>query len=258
MSSFEHCEIEKENDRIWIFINRPASLNALTKEASFELAQILDEYESDSTLKAAIISGKGSKAFCTGNDLNHTAQGNSIEIPASGFGGITHRTTLFKPVIAAVNGYALGGGFEIALACDFIIASENAQFGLPEAKVGLGAFSGGIHRLVREAGLKNALSMLMTGRFITAHEAHRMGIICDVTTQDNLIKTTNEWVDMILECSPAAVQAAKETALQGLNTSDPIKAIQQTEHIMQELLKNPDAKEGPLAFIEKRRPKWSD
>lgn len=117
-------------------------MNALTSEASYELSDIFDLYESTDTLKVAIISGSGHKSFCTGNDLKITAEGNDIIIPATGFGDITHRKTLFKPLIAAVNGYALGGGFEIALACDFIIASETAQFGLPEAKVGLGAFAG--------------------------------------------------------------------------------------------------------------------
>ncbi len=172
-----------------------------------------------------------------------------------GFAGITARYDINKPIIAAVNGFALGGGFEIALACDIIIAAEHARFGLPEPRVGLMAGAGGVHRLPRHMPLKIAMGMMMTGRHITAAEAYRWGLVNEVVPLKDLIPTAERWAAEIMECSPLSIQASKEAAYRGLHMSLE-EANRTTFPAMKRLFSSEDAIEGPRAFAEKRKPRW--
>jgi enoyl-CoA hydratase/carnithine racemase len=177
------------------------------------------------------------------------------KLPKTGFGAITRRFDLVKPLIAAVNGFALGGGFEIALACDLIIAAEHARFGVPEPRVGLMAAAGGVHRLPRHIPLKIAMGMMLTGRHITAAEAHRLGLVNEVVPAKDLMAAAERWAREIIECSPLSVRASKEAAMQSLHLS--LEQAMET-HLDGEvrLWASEDAREGPRAFAEKRKPVW--
>jgi enoyl-CoA hydratase/carnithine racemase len=159
----EFCLVDKQDHVMTVTLNRPDRLNALHPPANAELGQVFDEFANDDDLWVAVITGSG-RGFSAGNDLRYQAEGGKRVPMPRGFGGITSRFDLTKPVIAAVNGVAMGGGFEIALACDIIIASEAATFALPEPRVGLAALAGGLHRLPRAIGTKRAMGMILTGR----------------------------------------------------------------------------------------------
>ena len=176
----EFCTTERDGHLLVVTINRPDVLNSLHPPGNKELAEVFDDFAADPDAWVAIITGAG-RAFSAGNDLKYQAQGGDRSaMPATGFGGLTARYDLNKPVIAAVNGLAMGGGFEIALACDLIIAAESALFALPEPRVGLAALAGGLHRLPREIGTKQALGMILTGRRVTAAEGQSLGFVNEV------------------------------------------------------------------------------
>ena len=151
-----------------VTLSRPEVYNALHTDAHFELNKVFDDFSADPEQWVAIVTGAGDKAFCAGNDLKWQAAGGKRGWDTGGFAGLTSRFDCDKPIIAAVNGVAMGGGFEIALACDLIIASENATFALPEPRVGLAALAGGVHRLPRQIGLKRAMGMILTARHVSA------------------------------------------------------------------------------------------
>ena len=253
---FDHIVVTREGPLSIFLINRVDSSNALHAAAHRELAAAFDEFAADDSQWVAIISGAGNKAFCAGHDLKQQALGGGLEFPPSGFGGLTARSDLNKPVIAAVNGVAMGGGFEIALACDLIIASENAVFALPEPRVGLAALCGGMQRLPREIGLKQAMGIMLTGRRVSAREGYEMGFVNEVTSGD-VLDAAKRWAGEILACSPLSIRATKEAVLKGLflETSEALKA-QHRYPAVQQLLASEDAVEGPRAFTEKRVPIW--
>src|SRR5438445_1412186 len=181
MTEYQYCKVQREGRLTLVTLNRPEVMNALHAPAHVELAEVFDNFASDQDQWVAIVTGAGERAFSAGNDLKVTAAGGArIPAPPSGFGGITSRFDLDKPLIAAVNGIAMGGGFEIALACDVIIAAENAVFALPEPRVGLAALAGGLHRLPREIGTKRALGMILTGRRVSAAEGRELGFVNEV------------------------------------------------------------------------------
>src|SRR5215470_4911973 len=203
---YEFIKYEKRGRIARITINRPEVMNALHPPANQELSQIFDDFAEDNDCWVAIVTGAGEKAFSAGNDLKYSAQhGMAGGMGKGGFGGITARFDLFKPLIAAVNGFALGGGFEIALACDIIIAADHARFGLPEPRVGLAALAGGMQRLPRLMPQKIAMGMMLTGKHIMADEAHRLGIVNEVVPSKDLAVTAERWANEILECSPTSV-----------------------------------------------------
>lgn len=240
-----------------ITLNRPEAFNALSAEAHRELEASFDEFESDPRQLVAIITGAGTKAFCSGHDLRQQSDGDGLVFPASGFGGLTNRHHMTKPVIAAVNGVALGGGFEIALACDLIIAAENALFALPEPRVGLAAFAGGLHRLPRQIGLKHAMGMILTGRRVSASEGRELGFVNEVAGEGLALDVARSWAEKIALCSPVAVQASKEAVQRGLSLDlESAMATQWEFPTLKALLASPDAVEGPRAFVEKRSPVW--
>jgi crotonobetainyl-CoA hydratase len=252
----EFCTAERDGRVLTVTLNRPELLNALHPPAHLELERIWNEFEGDPALWVAVVTGAGERAFCAGNDLKYQAAGGRVAMPPSGFGGITARYDMVKPVIAAVNGVAMGGGFEIALACDLIVASERAVFALPEPRVGLAALAGGIHRLPRQIGLKNAMGMLLTGRRVSAEEGLRLGFVNEVVPPGELAAAARRWADAICECAPLSVRASKEAALRGLDAGSLREAVEGRYEQMVAMVKSEDFVEGPRAFAEKRRPAW--
>jgi enoyl-CoA hydratase/carnithine racemase len=258
MTAREFCTAEREGNVLVVTINRPKQMNALHPMANAELATVFDEFAADPSLWVAIITGEGERAFSAGNDLVYQASGGAMSTPASGFAGLTSRFDLNKPVIAAVNGVAMGGGFEIALACDLIIASDNALFALPEPKVGLAALAGGMHRLPRQIGLKRAMGMILTGRRVGAAEGKELGFVNEVVPLADLMATAKKWAGLIAECSPMSIRASKESVMKGLDEASLEDAIvnQRNYPAVKAMFKSEDLIEGPLAFAQKRQPKW--
>ena len=241
-----------------VTIDRPEVMNALHRPANLELDAVFDDFVSDPDLWVAILTGAGEKAFCAGNDLKYQAAGNDTTLPPGGFGGITARFDMTKPVIAAVNGVAMGGGFEIALACDLIVASENAVFALPEPRVGLAATAGGLLRLPRQIPMKQAMSIILAGRRVSAREGREMGFVNEVTPVGQALDAALRWADQMLEGSPLALRAAKELVARGIDAerlADVYRA-QKSFPAVKRLYESEDRIEGPRAFAEKRRPQW--
>jgi len=252
----EFCRVEKEGRLTIVTIERPDVMNALHPPGNFELAEAFDDFAADPEQWVAIITGAGDRAFSAGNDLKYQASGGKMGGPKSGFAGLTARFDNSKPVIAAVNGLAMGGGFEIALACDLIIASENAIFALPEPRVGLAALAGGIHRLPREIGMKQAMGMLLTGRRVPAAEGQQLGFVNEVVPKGQALTAAKQWAAQILECAPISVRASKEAAMQGLAAESLEAAIKGRYDQIAVLYASEDFIEGPRAFSEKRPPNW--
>ncbi len=255
--NFEYVEVARDGHLTTITINRPAAHNALNAAAHRELEVVFDDYQADDSQWVAIITGAGEKAFCAGHDLKQQAAGGGLDTPPSGFAGITSRFDLDKPVIAAVNGVAMGGGFEIALACDIVVASPNAIFALPEPRVGIAALAGGLQRLPKKIGLGHAMGMMLTGRRVSAAEGHTLGFVNEVVETD-LLGAARRWADQILECSPMSIRATKQAVLRGLSASVEDGMVCEWEYsAMKAMLSSHDYVEGPLAFSEKRQPNWT-
>jgi enoyl-CoA hydratase/carnithine racemase len=255
LGELEFCDVERDGRLLIVTIRRPEVMNALHPPANQELSRVFDEFEQDPELWIGIVTGAGERAFSAGNDLKFQAAGNRVTTPSGGFGGITSRFTLDKPLIAAVNGVAMGGGFEIALACDVIIAAENATFALPEPRVGLAALAGGIHRLPRKIGLSRALPLMLTGRRFGAREALEWGVAAEVVPTGEALKGARRWAEEMLQCSPMSLRATKQSALSGLD--DGLRAAMERSYpAVQALVRSEDFREGPRAFAEKRPPQW--
>lgn len=256
--AYEFVKVEREGPITTITLNRPDVMNALHSPAHFELAEVFDAFAADPDQWVAIVTGAGERAFSAGNDLKHQAGGGKMGSPPSGFAGLTSRFDLDKPVIAAVNGVAMGGGFEIALACDLIIASENAVFALPEPKVGLAALAGGLHRLPRQIGLKRAMGMILTARRVSAKEGEALGFVNEVVAPGELMAAAQRWAKLICECSPMSIRASKAAINLGLNEPTLEAAIkgQFAYPAVAALFKSEDFVEGPMAFAQKRAPQW--
>ena len=253
----ESCYAERDGHIYTVTINRPERMNALHPPDNAEMAELFDEFQNDPDLWVAIVTGAGDRAFCAGNDLRYQAEGGDMSgSPATGFGGLTSRWDLDKPVIAAVNGVAMGGGFEIALACDLIIASENARMALPEPKVGLAALAAGVHRLPRQIGLKRAMGMMLTGRHVHAQEGYDLGFVTAVTGEGEAFNEARRWAEMILECSPMSIRATKQASMRGLDQAGVRAAHEGKYEAVKAMAKSEDFIEGPLAFAEKRSPQW--
>jgi enoyl-CoA hydratase/carnithine racemase len=251
----EFCKTEREGRLLVVTLARPDVLNALHPPANRELAAVFDEFAAEPELWVAILTGAG-RGFCAGNDLKYQATGGDMSgQPATGFAGLTNRFDLAKPVIAAVNGVAMGGGFEIALACDLIIASADATFALPEPRVGLAALAGGVHRLPRQIGLKNAMGMLLTGRRVSAEEGQRLGFVNEVVPPGEALASAKRWAAQILECAPLSVRASKQAAYEGLEVGLR-EAMSRHYDELRRMVKSADFVEGPKAFAEKRPPRW--
>jgi enoyl-CoA hydratase/carnithine racemase len=257
MSAYQHILAEDEGAILWITINRPAALNALDPLAHRELSVALDDYAANAALRVAVITGAGERAFCVGSDLKARAARNADDHPPTGFGGISHRFDLAKPVIAAVNGLALGGGVEIVAACDLAIAADHVEFGLPEPRVGLAALGGGgLQRLARHLPLKYAMELVLTGRRFGAAEAKHIGLINDVVPRAQLKTRVRQLADEIIAGAPLAIEASKQVMLQSLAMPDLATALRAKYPAAERMLASDDAKEGQRAFVEKRKPRW--
>jgi enoyl-CoA hydratase/carnithine racemase len=257
MDDYRHIRVEREGAVLTITIERPAALNALNAAAHYELARAFDGYATDPALRVAIITGAGTRAFCVGSDLKERAARGHDDHPPSGFAGITRRFDLWKPVIAAVNGLALGGGVEIVLACDLAVAADHAEFGLPEPLVGLAALGGGgLQRLARQVPLKEAMALVLTAKRIGAEEARRIGLINRVVPAAELMAAAYALADEIIAAAPLAIEASKQVMLRSLGEPDLAKAIGAAYPAAERMLASEDAKEGQRAFVEKRKPVW--
>ena len=252
----EYCKTERDGRVLTVTFNRPEVRNAIHPPAARELDRVFDEFESDPELWVAILTGAGDQAFSAGNDLKYVASGGEMNWPKTGLGGMTLRFDTVKPMIAAVNGVALGGGFEIALACDLIVASDRASFGLPEPRVGQAALAGGIHRLARDIGLKQAMGMLLTGRRVDAREGRELGFVNEVVEAGQLLDAAHRWADQILECAPLSVRGTKQAAQKGMDAPSLEEAVKGHYDQILAMLRSDDFMEGARAFTEKRRPNW--
>ena len=259
--SYQYAIYEKKDHIAYVTINRPEVMNALHYAANVELYDIFQDFKQDDDSWVAILTGAGNRAFSAGNDLKATAAATARGEKLGGekpvpFGGVASGFDCAKPLIAAVNGVAMGGGFEMALACDLIIAAEHARFALPEPRVGLIAAAGGVHRLPQQIPLKQAMGMLLTGRQVSAQEAYHMGLVNEVVPGEELLAAAERWAGLILECSPLCVQLTKEAALSGLHS--PVEeAVKRDRPLLERLFASQDFIEGPKAFAEKRKPQWS-
>ncbi len=233
----EFCTVQREGHLTIVTLNRPDVMNALHYPAHVELDQVWNEFDADPEQWVAIVTGAGPRAFSAGNDLKYQAGGGKRGFVKSGFAGITARNDLWKPVIAAVNGVAMGGGFEIALACDIIIAAENAKFALPEPRVGLAALAGGVHRLPRTIGLKRAMGMMLTGRHVSAKEGYELGFVTALAPEGGALDEAKKWAAQMLECSPMSLRATKQAAMQGLTVASPPPVLPRSSRLSPGLLR---------------------
>lgn len=254
--SYQFITVTREDALTIVTINRPEAHNALHPASQDEMEAAFSDFEADDGQWVAIVTGAGPKAFCGGMDLKHFAEHGGFYVPPHGFGGITQRFDMTKPVIAAVNGFAMGGGFEIALACDIVVAASHAVFALPEPKVGLAALAGGTQRLPREIGLKRAMGIMLTGRQVAAEEGLDLGFINEIAEGD-VLDAARRWAAQILACSPLAIRATKDAAMRGLEAPLSRTIVEQWAYpAMKTMTESEDAVEGPKAFAARRTPTW--
>jgi enoyl-CoA hydratase/carnithine racemase len=259
-SIYEFIKYEKSDHIAYLTLNRPDVRNALHTPAHVECADALADFEDDKDSWVMIITGAGDLAFSAGMDLRYRpAEGAPpVQMPPGGFAGLTNprHFKLTKPIIAAVNGFALGGGLELAMACDIVIAADTATLGLPEVKRGIIAGGGGVHRLPRQLPLKIAMGYLLTGKNISAEEAQRWGLVNEVVPAAELMDAARRWANEIAEAAPLSVRATKEAALAGLELSLD-EAYNTTFPATQAMRGSNDSREGVAAFGERRKPNWT-
>jgi enoyl-CoA hydratase/carnithine racemase len=219
----EFCQVERDGRIFTVTIDRPEVMNALHPPANGELGEVFDEFCADDDLWVAIITGAGDRAFSAGNDLKYQAGGGRMGLP---------------------------------LACDLIIASENAVFALPEPTVGTAALAGGMQRLPQQIPLKHAMGMLLTGRRVSAREGHALGFVNEVVPPDELTPAARRWAEEIAACAPLSVRATKQCAMASLDGGSVAENTSRRYDQRDAMLKSEDYAEGPRAFAEKRPPVW--
>jgi enoyl-CoA hydratase len=244
---------ERHDGVLTITINRPAQKNAVNRDVAVAVASTLDLLDSDPTLSVGVLTGAGG-TFSAGMDLKAFANGQTPILPGRGFGGVT-QAVVRKPLIAAVEGWALGGGFEMALGCDLIVAAEDAKFGLPEVKRGLIAGEGGVIRLPQRIPYHVALKVLLTGEPLLAVDAKQYGLVSELTAPGAALVGAQELAHRIAANAPLALARVKQVLreTQGLNDTEAFARQAENAH---GLLDSEDAHEGALAFAEKRAPVW--
>ncbi|MFN3727636.1 MAG: enoyl-CoA hydratase-related protein [Allosphingosinicella sp.] len=253
-SRFHSCTIE--DGIATLTIDRPERLNALHPPAHWQLSQAFDTLAARDDIRVVIVTGNG-RAFCAGYDIKDSLERGTMEIPPTGFGGLTNRHDFPHPIIAAVNGPALGGGFEIALACDLIVASSEASFALPEPRIGWAALACGVQRLPRAIGIKRALGIILTGRTVAAQEGLQLGFLNAVTAPELLIDEARKWAAQIAACAPLAVRCSREVAYRSMDMDEAAMLDMANFPNVAALLASEDSREGRTAFIERRTPVWS-
>jgi enoyl-CoA hydratase len=245
--------LQRQDHMATITINRPAQRNAINHRLALQLASALDQLDADPDIAVGVLTGAGG-TFCAGMDLKAFAQGESPIIAGRGFGGLT-RAKVRKPLIAAVEGWALGGGFELALACDLIVAAEDATFGSPEVAWGIVAAEGGLVRLPHRIPYHVAVRLLLTGELLPAADAKRYGLVNELTASGGALDKAQELAARIAKNAPLAVAAIKQVlrATQGLSDND---AFERQDEIISPVLASEDAHEGATAFAQRRTPVW--
>ncbi|WP_329297142.1 enoyl-CoA hydratase-related protein [Streptomyces sp. NBC_00659] len=250
-----------------ITLDRPHVLNAMDLATHAELARIWDDFEADDDIWVGVLTGAGERAFSVGQDLKELVRrfdedtaGAAVSTFGSrgkpGWPRLSERFSLSKPLIARVNGYALGGGFELALACDIVVAAEHAEFALTEARLGLMAGAGGVFRLTRQAPYRAAMGHLLTGRRMSAARAYELGLVNEAVPYDELDDCVDGWLEDMLRCAPLSLRAIKEAA--ATSATMPLEQAFATRYVWEERrMHSRDAEEGPRAFVEKRPPKWT-
>lgn len=252
---FKHILFKIEDGIATLTYNRPKALNALNGELLDEMSQVLDEVSSDQDIRVLVLTGSGEKSFVAGADITELAKCNALQgkiFAAKGQKAISKLQCLEIPVIAAVNGFALGGGSEIALACDFIYASENAKFGLPEITLGIIPGFGGTQRLPRLIGMNLAKEMIFTGKMISAAEAKEIGMVNKVVSSEALMTEVMNTAKSIAAKGKVSLRAAKQVINAGLNV-DLKTGCQMEVDAFALCMASEDAKEGTSAFLEKRK-----
>jgi len=242
-----------------VTLDRPATLNAVDHATELELEQIWSTIEADANVRVVVLTGAGERAFCAGADMKNSGNKSGLEYWAAprvgGFGGIALRETLDVPVIARVNGAALGGGFEMVLGCDIVVSCEEASFGLPEARVGRLPLDGGMTLLQRQIPFRAAMGILLTGRRVPASEALALGIVNEVVPRADLDAAVDRWVAQILACAPLSVRAIKAVARRTAHLTAREAQAQRLPALVA-AISSEDSQEGVAAFREKRAPVW--
>lgn len=265
LASLQSVDYVKTGRVATITLRRPEVLNAMNERMHAELAAVWADFEADPEIWVGVVTGAGDRAFSVGQDLRELADRDrraGTRLSSFGSAGkpgaprLTDRFDITKPLIARVRGYALGGGFELVMACDLVIAASDAVFGLPEARLGLIAGAGGVFRLARQIPPRIAAGYLLTGRRMAAGEALRLGLVNEVVPPEQLTDATQAWVDDLLECAPLAVRAAKQAMWRSLDVPLP-DAFTGCYPCEEERMRSRDAVEGPRAFAEKRPPVWT-
>jgi len=257
--SYRHIDVTVRGHVTHLTLNRPEVLNAIDQRMHDELEQAFDAFAAAEDQYLCVVRGAGERAFCAGSDLKSIARSGQPHVyPAHGYAGLIERFDLDKPLIAAVDGYACGGGFELALACDIILATPRSRFGLPEPLVGAVALGGGMHRLARQAGLKQAMGMILTGDLVGAEDGYRMGFVTALVEPADLDSAVESWCARILRCAPLAIRASKQSVMRGLDESGVEVAMrhQGSYPAYAAWYESTDRIEGAAAFAEKRPPAW--
>ncbi len=256
--AYDNLLIERHADGYAVVtLNRPEALNALNSALFQDLAAFLDAVEHDDSVRCLILTGSGDKAFAAGADIKEMAGQSYAEMYKANFFSLGHdRITRFrKPIVAAVNGFALGGGCELAMLCDFIVASEKAKFGQPEINLGVAPGIGGSQRLTRLVGKSKAMDMVLTARTMDAQEAERAGLVSRVFPHETLLDEARKIAARIASQSPLAVMANKEMVNAALETTL-TQGVQFERRLFHSLFAFEDQKEGMAAFVEKRKPEF--
>jgi crotonobetainyl-CoA hydratase len=242
-----------------VTIDRPEVLNAVDAATERELETIWQSIEGNREVRAVVLTGGGERAFCTGADMKGGSGSSGLEYWATarpnGFGGIALRRTLDVPVIARVNGHAAGGGFEMVLGCDIVIAAVEATFSLPEARVGRLPLDGGMTLLQRQIPFRAAMGIMLTGRRVKAPEALALGIVNEVVPRDALDEAVERWLGDVLACAPLSVRAIKQVVRQTAHLSASEAQALRLPALVEALVSE-DSREGVKAFVDKRKPNW--
>ena len=242
-----------------VTIDRPEVLNAVDAPTERELEQVWQSIENDREVRAVVLTGGGERAFCTGADMKGGSGASGLEYWAmarpNGFAGIALRNTLDVPVIARVNGHAAGGGFEMVLGCDIVLAAEEATFSLPEARVGRLPLDGGMTLLQRQIPFRAAMGIMLTGRRVGASEALSLGIVNEVVPRAHLDAAVDRWLKDILACAPLSVRAIKQVVRRTAHLSASEAQATRLPALVAALVSE-DSDEGVKAFVEKRKPNW--
>jgi crotonobetainyl-CoA hydratase len=243
-----------------VTIDRPQVLNAVDEATEAELQAIWTRLENEPDVRAIVLTGAGDRAFCAGADLSNAGAKSGLDYWASprpgGFGGIALRTTLDVPVIARVNGHALGGGFEMVLGADIVIAAEEATFGLTEARVGYLPLDGGMVLLQRQVPFKLAMGLMLTARRFPAREVASWGLVNEVVPRAQLDEAVDRWLADVLACAPLSLRAIKQTVRRTAHLSAQEAQAQRLPALLA-ALRSEDGAEGVRAFREKRKPVWT-